>query len=240
MRSVVAAVAVLALASVAAGKEEKKVPAELQGTWKLEAIKSGEYERTFEDNAPRLVIKGDRVRYAGEPLATLKADPETTPKCLDLHFVSATDLEGVYKVEKDTLTVCLSMPTEGAKERPLDFETKDKKNRRLLVFRREKAGSGDGPEGGMGWLGVQIRKDDDKISVADVFEGSPAKKAGLKKDDVVLKVGDAEVADDLQGMVRMIQQAKPGSKLTIVVKRDGKEQRVTAKIGVLPFQFLLG
>jgi uncharacterized protein (TIGR03067 family) len=240
MRSVIAGVAVLALASVAADEAAKKAPAELQGTWKLEAIKTGEYERTFEDNTPRLVIKGDRVRYGGEPLATLKADPETTPKCLDLHFVSAADYEGVYKVEKDTLTVCLGLPSDGAKERPLDFEIKDKKNRRLLVFRREKAGTGDGIEGGMGWLGVQIRKDGDKISVADVFEGSPAKKAGLKKADVVLKVGDAEVADDLQGMVRMIQQAKPGSKLTIVVQRDGKEQRVTAKVGVFPFQLLLG
>ncbi len=240
MRSVIACVAVLALASVAADEAAKKAPAELQGTWKLESIKSSEYERTFEDNAPRLVIKGDRVRYGGEPLATLKADPATTPKCLDLHFVSATDYEGVYKVDKDTLTVCLGLPTDGAKERPLDFETKEKKNRRLLVFRREKAGTGDGPEGGMGWLGVQIRKEDDRISVAEVFEGSPAKKAGLKKADVVLKVGATEVTDDLQGMVRMIQQAKPGSELKLVVRRDGKEQRLTAKVGVLPFHLLLG
>ncbi len=240
MRIATAGVVVLALMALAADEPAKKVPAELQGTWKLEAIKTGEYERTFEDNAPRLVIKGDRVRYAGEPLAALKADPETTPKCLDLHFVSATDYEGVYKVEKDTLTVCLALPTDGAKERPLDFEVKDKKGRRLLVFRREKAGTGDGPAGGMGWLGLQIRKDDGKISVADVFEGSPAKKAGLKKDDVVLKVGGAEVTDDLQGMVRMIQQAKPGSELAITVQRDGKEQRITAKVGVLPFHLLLG
>jgi uncharacterized protein (TIGR03067 family) len=231
-----AGVVVLALASLAADK----APADLEGTWKLVSISAnGEERRAFEDNAPRLVIKGDKVRYAGEPLATLKADPETTPKCLDLHFLSPEqDFEGVFKVEKDTLTVCLAMPSDGAKERPQAFETKDKPNLRLLVFRREKAGVGDGPAGGMGWLGVQIRKADDKISVADVFDGSPAKKAGLKKDDVVLKVGATEVTD-LQGMVRMIQQARPGSELTFVLQRGGKEKEVKAKVGVLPFHLLL-
>jgi uncharacterized protein (TIGR03067 family) len=241
MRGVMAGVVVLALGSLAADEAAKKGPPDLQGTWKLVSISAnGEERRMFDDNTPRWVVKGDQVRYGGEPLATLKADPETTPKCLDLHFLSpAQEFEGVYKVDKDTLTVCLGLPTDGAKERPLDFETKDKKGRRLLVFQREKAGTGDGPEGGMGWLGVQIRKADDHIEVADVFDGSPAKKAGLKKDDVVVKVGGAEVSD-LQGLVRTIQQAKPGSELAIVVKRAGKEQRVTAKIGVLPFHLLLG
>jgi uncharacterized protein (TIGR03067 family) len=240
MGGVTAGLLVLALASLAADEAPKKAPAELEGTWKLVSISAnGEERRTFEDDAPRLVVKGDRVRYGGEPLATLKADAATTPKCIDLGFLSPKqEYEGVYKVEKDTLTVCLGMPGDGAKERPLDFETKDQKGRRLLVFRRDKAGSGDGPEGGMGWLGVQIRKEEDKVSVADVFDGSPAKKAGLKKDDVMVKVGDAEVTD-LLGLVRMIQQAKPGSELTFVVKRDGKEKRVTAKVGVLPFHLLL-
>ena len=241
MRGVSAGLFVLALAALAADEAPKKEPADLQGTWRLVSITANGKERLRdEDNPPRLVIKGDRVRYGGEPLAALKVDAATTPKCIDLNFLSPKqDFEGVYKVEKDTLTVCLGLPTDGAKERPLDFETKDKKGRRLLVFQREKAGTGAGPEGGMGWLGVQIRKADDHIEVADVFDGSPAKKAGLKKDDVVVKVGGAEVSD-LQGLVRTIQQAKPGSELAIVVKRAGKEQRVTAKIGVLPFHLLLG
>jgi uncharacterized protein (TIGR03067 family) len=241
MRGVSAGLLVLALVSPAAGQGALKPElVALQGTWTLVAIKAnGEERRRLVDNEPRLVIKGDRVRYAGEPLATLKVDAETTPKCIDLHFLSpAQDYEGVYKVEKDTLTICVSMPSEGAKERPLDFETKDKEGRRLLVLRREKAGGGDGPAGGMGWLGVQIRKDDDKVAVADVFEGSPAKKAGLKKDDVLLKVGDEE-AGDLQGVVRMIQRARPGSELVFLVKRAGKEERIKARIGVFPFQFLL-
>jgi uncharacterized protein (TIGR03067 family) len=241
MRSVTAGVVVLALAALAADEAAKKAPADLQGTWKLVSVEVNGMTREFGENTPRLVIKGDQVRYAGEPLATLKADPETTPKCLDLNFLSPKgSYEGIYSVDKDTLKVCVSLPTDGAKERPQEFVTKDKDKVRLLVFARDKAGTGDGLAGGVGWLGVQIRKDDGKISVADVFDGSPAKKAGLKKDDVVLKVGDTEVTDDLPAMVRMIQQAKPGSELAIVVKRDGKEQRITAKVGVLPFQFLLG
>jgi uncharacterized protein (TIGR03067 family) len=240
MRGVTAGVVALALAALAADEAPKKAPADLQGTWKLVSIEANGMTREFGDNTPRLVIKGDQVRYAGEPLATLKADPGTTPKCLDLNFLSPKNsYEGIYAVDKDTLKVCLSLPTEGAKERPQEFVTKDKENVRLLVFARDKAGAGDGPAGGMGWLGVQIRKEDDQISVTDVFDGSPAKKAGLKKDDILVKVGEEEVSD-LPSMVRMIQQAKPGSELAIVVKRDGKEQRITAKVGVLPFQLLLG
>jgi uncharacterized protein (TIGR03067 family) len=240
MRGVSAGLFVLALAALAADEAPKKEPADLQGTWRLVSIAANGKERLRdEDNTPRLVIKGDRVRYGGEPLATLKVDAATTPKCIDLNFLSPKqDFEGVYKVEKDTLTVCLSMPSDGAKERPLDFETKDKTGRRLLVFRRDKAGSGDGPEGAMGWLGVQIRKAEDKVAIADVFDGSPAKKAGLKKDDVLVKVGDEE-ASDLQGVVRMIQRARPGSEVVFVVQRKGKEERLKAKIGVVPFHLLL-
>jgi uncharacterized protein (TIGR03067 family) len=238
MRGVSAGLLVLALASLAADK----APAGLDGTWKLVSISAnGEERRTFDDNTPRLVIKGEKVRYGGEPLAAVKVDTATTPKCIDLNFLSPkASYEGVYKVEKDKLTVCLGPPGDGAKERPLDFETKDKEGRRLLVFEREKAGGGDGPEGGMGWVGLQIRKNEDNVSIAEVFDGSPAKKAGLKKDDIVLKVGGDEVATDLLGLVRTIQRAKPGSELTFVVKRGDKEERVTAKVGVLPFHFLLG
>ena len=142
MRSLIACVAVFALASVAADEAAKKAPAELQGTWKLESISAnGEERRAFEDNAPRLVIKGDRVRYGGEPLATLKADPETTPKCLDLHFVSATDYEGVYKVEKDTLTICyVDTSVDGAekKDRPTSFDPKKRDDVKVITFVRKK------------------------------------------------------------------------------------------------------
>ena len=56
MRGVSAGLLVLALASLAADK----APAGLDGTWRLVSISAnGEERRTFDDNTPRLVVKGD-------------------------------------------------------------------------------------------------------------------------------------------------------------------------------------
>jgi len=75
------------------------------------------------------------------------------------------------------------------------------------------------------------------ISILNVLEGAPAQKAGLKKDDIVLKVNGQDV-EGLRATVAMISQCRPGSDLTMRVRRDGKEQDVTLKLGVVPFYFL--
>jgi len=45
-------------------------------------------------------------------------------------------------------------------------------------------------------------------------------------------------ATDLQTTVRTIRQVKPGTELTLRIRRGEKEQDVKVKVGVLPF-FLL-
>src|SRR5438045_9333575 len=48
--------------------------------------------------------------------------------------------------------------------------------------------------GQSGYLGVQVAAGSQgKVVVADVVPDSPAAKAGLQKDDVIVKVGDQEV-----------------------------------------------
>jgi uncharacterized protein (TIGR03067 family) len=231
------AVALAAGGTVDAGKKEEFAP--LQGTWKLVSLEADGEMREIPEPPPRWVIKGDKVLYAGGPLADLTLDTMTTPRSVDLHFLKPKKvLEGVYSLDGDTLKVCVNRLTEGVKERPLGFSTKGKSEWRLLVFQREKAG-GDGKEGLAGFVGVaiQLNKERKELSLAQVFDGSPAKEAGLKQNDILLKVG-AEEAMDLRTVVNLVRQSRPGSNLTFRVRRGDQEREIVVKVGVMPF-FLL-
>ncbi len=214
-------------------------PAELQGCWKLVSVEiDGQTRDPVGGGQPWLVIKGDKVVYGGAEAARLTADPSTSPRVIDLTFRDPERVyEGIYAVEKDTLKVCLNGRAD-AKARPGEFATKDKADRRLLVFEREKAAPANPTEGLAAFAGIQIRTDPDTnaVVVDAPVKGSAAEKAGLKKGDVVLQVG-ATTASDLETMVKAVRQAKPGAKLEIRISRDGKEQTVAVTVGVFPLPY---
>jgi uncharacterized protein (TIGR03067 family) len=224
----------VAFAHAADDAKEKLAP--LQGGWKFESIEVDGSPSEM-DTAFWWYIKGDKVLYGGSELATLTVDPGTSPKCIDLTFKEPKRvLEGIYVVADDTLKICVNQATDGVKERPGEFTTKDKSGHRLLVFKRDKDRKPDSIEGLAGFVGVQIKVDDDskQVMVVDTIKGSPAEKAGLRKDDVFLKIGDQD-ATDLKSVVNTIRKVKPGSELTLRVKREGKEKDVTVKATVVPF-----
>jgi uncharacterized protein (TIGR03067 family) len=231
--------ALIPSAAFADGAEDaaKKKLAPLQGGWKFEALEvDGERADSLEASF-WWFIKGDKVLYGGSELATLVLDNETTPKCIDLNFQERKRVyEGIYAIEEDTLKICVNQVTEGAKERPADFTTKGKSGVRLLVFKRDKDRKADSIEGLGGYVGIAIKLDEDtkQVVVMDVVAGGPADKAGLKKDDILLKVGDQD-ATDLKTTVNLVRKTKAGSEVTLRVKRDGKEKDLTAKAAVLPF-----
>jgi uncharacterized protein (TIGR03067 family) len=217
----------------------KKELAELQGTWKLVSV-----EINGEDGdskaQPRWIIKGDKVSYGGQELAVLKTDASATPKIIDLAFRDPKKVyEGIYAVDKDTLKICLNAKSDTLKERPAEFSTMDKEHLRLLVFKRDKAKETDAMAGVNGYVGIAIKqeKDPDTIVIGATVDGSPAKKGGLLKDDVILKIGGVEVTD-LRSTVEMVRQVKPGRDVAFLVRRDGKEKEITIKAGVLPFKWL--
>jgi uncharacterized protein (TIGR03067 family) len=224
-----------------ADARDKGGPAELQGMWKLVSVEvNGEATEPLAGQ-PRWVIRGERVLYGGQELARLTVDAAATPKVIDLSFASPERvLEGIYAVEQDTLKICVNGQVEGVRERPQTFSTKDQDKWRLLVFQRVKAGEGDALEGLSGFVGLALSFNQDRgeVSVADVIGDSPAKKAGLRKGDVVLKVGGEGVAD-LQAAVGAVRRAKPGSQLVLHIRRDGKEEDVMVKVGLLPFTVLM-
>jgi uncharacterized protein (TIGR03067 family) len=231
----IAALPSLGLAHAADDAKDKLAP--LQGGWKFESLEVDGEAVPLTDTSFWWYIKGDKVLYGGSELATLTVDPGTSPKCMDLTFKEPKRiLEGIYVIQDETLKICVNQAADGVKERPGEFSTKGKTGHRLLIFNRDKDRKADSTEGLAGYIGVQIKVDDDskQVVVSDTVPGGPAAKAGLKKDDVVLKIGD-QYATDLKSVVNMIRKVKPGSELTLRIRRDGKEKDITLKATVVPF-----
>jgi RNA polymerase sigma factor (sigma-70 family) len=89
-----------------------------------------------------------------------------------------------------------------------------------------------------GYLGLIMRDDDDtgNVVIHDLAPDCPALKAGLKPEDILVKVGGkpaksaAEVIEGLSGL-------KTGDKVTLRIKRDGKETDVTVTAAKRPADF---
>lgn len=72
-------------------------------------------------------------------------------------------------------------------------------------------------------------KEERGVIVADVVEGSPAEKAGLKKDDVILEFSGEKVQGKNQ-LNRMINETPPGRTVDLLISRDGGSQHVKATL----------
>ena len=79
-------------------------------------------------------------------------------------------------------------------------------------------------------LGVSTDQADNGAEIESITKESAAEKAGLKKGDIITKVGDKkiETPDDL---TEAIQDHKPGDKVSITYLRDKKEQKANAELG---------
>ena len=79
-------------------------------------------------------------------------------------------------------------------------------------------------------VGATLTKDADTkaVTIVNVYQDSPAEKAGLKAGDILEKVDDHEVGDEeLDTIVSWIKGEK-GTEVTLYVLRDGKEETLTA------------
>ena len=96
------------------------------------------------------------------------------------------------------------------------------------------------------WLGVQLdmnepgQFDEDEkpppgVGITEVMEDGPAKKAGLKAFDRVLKIDDAAVntSQELRTTVRGI---KAGTEVKVLVLREDKEETIKVVLGKMPAQ----
>jgi serine protease Do len=96
-----------------------------------------------------------------------------------------------------------------------------------------------------GWLGVSIQPVTEALArtyklkeakgalIADVIEGSPADKAGLKPDDVVIAVDGREVRDNTD-LTSYIASRAPETTVHLKVLRNGVEKDVAVTLGTFP------
>ncbi len=92
-----------------------------------------------------------------------------------------------------------------------------------------------------GWLGVSIQdlspelaeyygiKEKKGVLVAQVFEGDPADKAGIKAKDVIIEV-DGKPVNSSRELVATVASIPVGKKTTVTLLRDGKEKTVNVEI----------
>jgi M6 family metalloprotease-like protein len=87
------------------------------------------------------------------------------------------------------------------------------------------------PQGQAGYLGVHVEVNPQgKLVVGDVSLESPAAKAGLHKDDIIVKVADKEVHNP-DVFREMLMSHKPGDEVKLAIIRKDKPQELTAKLG---------
>jgi serine protease Do len=96
-----------------------------------------------------------------------------------------------------------------------------------------------------GWIGVEIQpvtadiadslglKDATGALVDKPQDGSPAAKAGLRSQDVILSV-DGQTVKDARDLARKIAAESPGRTVDLVVFRNGKQQTLDLTVGSYP------
>jgi serine protease Do len=67
------------------------------------------------------------------------------------------------------------------------------------------------------------------VGVTSVVPGSPAEKAGIRKDDVIVRV-DGDNVTSVRKLTRLISEIAPDQSVRIIVSRGGAEQELTATI----------
>ncbi len=68
------------------------------------------------------------------------------------------------------------------------------------------------------------------VGVTQVIKDSPAEKAGLRKDDVILRI-DGENVTSVRKLNRLVSELAPDQSVRMTVSRGGAEQEITATIG---------
>lgn len=111
----------------------------------------------------------------------------------------------------------------------IGFSISSEEVQRVLATLRDQA---NGVERKQGFLGVGLtdRTDGGQGAViANVEDGSPAAKAGIKEGDVVVAINGRPIAGRT-GMIAAVRDAQPGDEITIKVERGGKTLTLSATL----------
>jgi uncharacterized protein (TIGR03067 family) len=126
------------------GKDDPKDAIKaFEGEWQFSSWEQGgtELPKEFLDAAKWKVKDGKYTFSAGDQTeeGTIKLDPEKKPATLDFEITAGNDKGktqvGIYKVEKEAITLCLARP--GEKDRPTEFSSAGDKGFILIVMKRK-------------------------------------------------------------------------------------------------------
>jgi serine protease Do len=79
------------------------------------------------------------------------------------------------------------------------------------------------------FLGVMTKEGDGGAEITEVTKESPAEKAGLKQGDVITKI-DNDKIEDADDLYKAIGDHKPGEKVNVTYKRNGKENATSVEL----------
>ena len=83
-------------------------------------------------------------------------------------------------------------------------------------------------EGTYQGIGAEIKYNDDKLpTIGRVFDDSPAEKAGLKENDIILKVNDVDVTKKSLSNIASIVKGDKDTSVNLTIKRDNEEKVLT-------------
>jgi carboxyl-terminal processing protease len=76
-------------------------------------------------------------------------------------------------------------------------------------------------------IGIDVTPDPRGLQVVDVFPGSPAAKAGLARNDVIVQVGSTSLADRSADFASALIKGRAGTRVTLTVISGGRRHTVS-------------
>jgi S1-C subfamily serine protease len=99
---------------------------------------------------------------------------------------------------------------------------------------KDKEPVGKGP----GYLGVRFSKDGEGLVITDVQPDSPALKAGVRPNDILMKIDSTSLKDSDTGeLVKTVGSMRPGTVVLLEIKRGNESLTIKVKLGVRPADF---
>ncbi len=77
--------------------------------------------------------------------------------------------------------------------------------------------------GEFGGIGIEISKRDDRLTVVSPMEGTPAYRAGVQANDVIIRVDEESTQDMMLWEAVQLMRGEPGTSVLITIVREGVE-----------------
>ncbi len=84
--------------------------------------------------------------------------------------------------------------------------------------------------GRYGGVGALIRQVGDHVMIIEPYEGFPAQEAGFRSGDIIIEIDGVNVENKLVNEVSEKLKGRPGSTITISVRRDPDQERISKEL----------